>query len=293
MMLVVGDILLDVLLLPELRHSEQPAGMLARSGGSAANTAAWMGHLGCEVRFVGCVGNDGVGEMLRAELRREGVQTEVRAVAGMETGCVAVELDAGGERLMRSSRGANVALLPDDLRQAVPGSVWGVHLTGYALLGVGGFDLLAAAAEVARTHGALLSFDPSSEGVITTFGRDRLLNELKRCGVSMLLPNVVEAVALTGYADPAEAAVTLAETTPTVVVKCSAGGAVAWSMGALLQVPTEPVQPLDTTGAGDAFNAGLLVALRRGESLEAACKLGHTIAREAILAYGGRPVRAD
>src|SRR5579872_2647674 len=53
MMVVVGDLLLDVLLLPELTHSEQPAGMLARSGGSAANTAAWMGHLGRPVVFVG------------------------------------------------------------------------------------------------------------------------------------------------------------------------------------------------------------------------------------------------
>src|SRR5947209_7301551 len=150
MMVVVGDLLLDVLLLPELTHSEQPAGMLARSGGSAANTAAWMGHLGSPVLFVGCVGPDGIGDMLRAELRLEGVQTEVRSVAGMETGCVAVELDARGERLMRSSRGANVALVADDLLRVVPNSVWGVHLTGYALLGAGSFELLEAASQVAR-----------------------------------------------------------------------------------------------------------------------------------------------
>jgi ribokinase len=138
-MLVVGDLLLDVLLLSELKHSEQPAGMIARSGGSAANTAAWMQHLGCPVRFVGCVGNDGIGDMLRRELREVGVETRVRTVDGLETGCVAVELDAHGERLMRSSRGANVALVADDVRGANVGDIWGVHLTGYALLGVGGF----------------------------------------------------------------------------------------------------------------------------------------------------------
>jgi sugar/nucleoside kinase (ribokinase family) len=291
MMLVAGDLLLDVLLLPELTHSEQPAGMMARSGGSAANTAAWMARLGCPVTFVGCVGNDGIGDMLREELRAEGVRTEVRAVAGMETGCVAVELDVRGERLMRSSRGANVALVGDDVRRAVQGNVGWVHLTGYALLGVGGFALLEAAAEVARTHGAILSFDPSSEGVIAAFERTRLLRELEQCGVDLLLPNVLEAAALTGGMDASGAAEALAETIPTVVVKCSERGAVAVAAGELHHVPTEPVDPLDTTGAGDAFNAGLLAALRRGDALEDACRQGHAVAREAIGSYGGRPVR--
>lgn len=293
MMLVVGDLLLDVLLLPELTHSEQPAGMLARSGGSAANTAAWMGHLGREVTFVGCVGNDGIGDMLRAELRVEGVQTEVRSVAGMETGCVAVELDARGERLMRSSRGANVALVADDLLRTVTGSLWGIHLTGYALLGAGSFALLEAAGEVARAHRALLSFDPSSEGVIEALGRERLLRVLKQCGFGLLLPNIVEAVALTGREEPSEAAVVLGETAPTVVVKCSERGAVTFAGGEVRRVPTEPIEPLDTTGAGDAFNAGLLAALMRGEALEAACGQAHIIAREAIQTYGGRPARGQ
>lgn len=292
MMLVVGDLLLDVLLLPELKESEQPAGMLARSGGSAANTAAWMSHLGCQVTFVGCVGTDGIGRMLEAELRAQGVVTEVRAVDGLETGCVAVELDARGERLMRSSRGANVALVGDDLQRIQPGSIWGVHLTGYALLGLGGFDLLDATAEFAKMHGATLSFDPSSEGVIKTLGRERLLQELARCNVQLLLPNMLEAGALTGHEAASDAALALAEIAPTVVVKCSERGAVICTKGVLQDVPTQPVSPLDTTGAGDAFNAGLLATLRTGNELRAACKRGHEVAREAIGIYGGRPIPA-
>jgi ribokinase len=291
MMLVVGDLLLDVLLLPELTHSEQPAGMVARSGGSAANTAAWMAHLGSHVTFVGCVGNDGIGDMLRAELRAEGVHAQVRAVDGMETGCVAVNLDAQGERLMRSSRGANVALVPDDLHGVVHGKLWGVHLTGYALLGRGGFALLEAAADIARAHQAILTFDPSSEGVIAALGRDILMREMSRWGVELLLPNVVEAAALTGRTNASEAAVILGEAVPTVVVKRNEHGAVIFADGELLHVPTEPVKPLDSTGAGDAFNAGMLAALRRGDKLEEACRQGHETAREAIGIYGGRPVR--
>lgn len=293
MMLVAGDLLLDVLLLPELRHSEQPAGMMARSGGSAANTAAWIEYLGYPVRFVGCVGDDPVGDMLRAELRAGGVQTSIRVIDGVDTGCVAVQLDGRGERLMRSSRGANVALAADDLLRAVPAaaSVAGVHLTGYALLGVGGFDLLHAAGEVARSHGVPLSFDPSSEGVIHTLGRDRLLREVKRCGVQLLLPNMPEARALTDEEDIAQAAVVLGSSAPTIVVKCSERGAISFAAGEVQEYPTEPVTPLDTTGAGDAFNAGLLVALRRGGTLVEGCHLGHVTARRVIESYGGRPPR--
>jgi sugar/nucleoside kinase (ribokinase family) len=265
--------------------------MIARSGGSAANTAAWMEHLGCPVTFVGCVGADGIGDMLRRDLRDAGVRTRIRTVDDLDSGCVAVELDTHGERLMRSSRGANVALVGNDVRGAVEGEVWGVHLTGYALLGVGGFTLLEAAAEVARAHAAILSFDPSSEGAIAALGRDRLLRELSRSGVDLLLPNVIEAIALTGRADASEAAVVLGKTIPTVVVKCGERGAVICASGELHNVPTEPVHPLDTTGAGDAFNAGLLVALRRGAGLEESCQQGHAVAREVIRIYGGRPAR--
>ena len=291
MMLVVGDLLLDVLLLPELQHSEQPAGMLARSGGSAANTAAWIEYLGYPVRFVGCVGNDGIGHMLRAELRAGGVQTHVRVIDGLETGCVAVQLDDRGERLMRSSRGANVALAAEDLRRAVPADISGIHLTGYALLGVGGFDLLEAAGEVARSYGAPLSFDPSSEGVVRALGRERLLHEVTRCGVQVLLPNMPEARALTDEEDIPTAAIALGSTAPMIVIKCSERGAISFAEGEVRHFPTEPVKPLDTTGAGDAFNAGLLATLCRGGTLEDACKAGHVTARQAIESYGGRPPR--
>jgi sugar/nucleoside kinase (ribokinase family) len=136
-----------------------------------------------------------------------------------------------------------------------------------------------------------LSFDPSSEGAIETLGRDRLLSALKQGGVGLLLPNIVEAVALTGQEDPAAAAVMLGDTAHAVVVKCGDRGAVTFAGDEAHQVPTEPILPLDTTGAGDAFNAGLLSALMRGDELENACSHGHVVAREAIQIYGGRPAR--
>jgi sugar/nucleoside kinase (ribokinase family) len=291
--LVVGDLMLDVLLLPELRREEQYGGMLARSGGSAANTAAWMAHLGGEVLFVGCVGDDGVGRMLCDDLRAETVEVHARVVPGMETGCVAVNLDGAGERLMRSARGANVALDPDDIARVADGrEVERVHLTAYAMLSTAGYGVLESAAGVAKTAGAVLSFDPSSVGAIDALGRERLLDAMTRSGVSVLLPNRIEALALSDTREVADAARALAEVVSTVIVKHGPEGALYVRDGQIETVPTDVVQPVDTTGAGDAFNAGALVALQRGATLYEACVDGNALARRAILTYGGRPAHA-
>ncbi|HEX6506241.1 MAG TPA: PfkB family carbohydrate kinase, partial [Chloroflexota bacterium] len=257
MILVAGDLMMDVLLLPELRKAEQPDGLLLRSGGSAANTAAWIGFLRKPVTFVGCVGADAVGEVLIRELQAMNVNTVVRAVPDLETGAVADEITTEGERVMRSARGANQALSPADILAAARADLWAVHITGYALLSPYRLQILNAAGEVAARCGARLSFDPASVGVIETFGREALLAEMVRCGVDIVLPNSVEALALTGASSIDDAAAQLGECVPTVVVKDGASGALYSSGGEAERVPTTPLRPVDTTGAGDAFNAGL------------------------------------
>jgi sugar/nucleoside kinase (ribokinase family) len=263
--------------------------MMLRPGGSAANTAAWLAHLGCAVTFAGCVGEDPVGAMLIEELSSHGAQTAIRTVAGAESGAVAVEIGEDGERLMRSARGANEALSPDDLRRAARPDLTAVHLSGYALLGSHGLDLLEAGAEIARATGAHLTFDPSSCGVIERIGATTMLSALRHWGVNLFLPNLAEAAALTGARSAGEAAATLAGVFPAVIVKNASRGA-AWSDGNFVGgVPTKPVTPLDTTGAGDAFNAGALHALATGKRLADACGEANDVAGRAILLYGGRP----
>jgi sugar/nucleoside kinase (ribokinase family) len=287
--LVAGDLLLDIFLLPELRAEEQAAGLLVRCGGSAANTAAWMSRQGLEVCFVGCVGDDSVGEMLSAELLAHGVHTRIRVVDGAETGCVAVEVGKSGERAMRSSRGANMSLSPNDLLSSASGDTPLVHLTGYALLGPFGLQLLRSAGDIARSTGALLSFDPSSVGVINQVGTETLTGELERAHVGVLLPNREEALALVRGASIESAAQRLCSIVPTVVVKDGGDGAVVARDCSTTRVPTRTIEPLDTTGAGDAFNAGALSVLLQGGTLREACEVGHALAARAITQYGGRP----
>ncbi|GAC1399261.1 MAG: sugar kinase [Chloroflexota bacterium] len=290
MILSAGDLMLDVLLLPELQKEEQPKGIVIRAGGSAANTAAWVVHLGGSAIFAGCVGPDAPGAILVQGLQNCGVQTSVRTVPSEDTGCVALEISATGERVMRSSRGANMALAPDDLRTAARTDLNAVHLTGYALLGPFEFEMLDTASIVARNTGATLSFDPSSTGVIQRFGADRLLREVVRVGVELFVPNCEEAIALTGETTAIAAATALGDSIPLVVVKDGERGAGYCWRGRSGNVSVEAVHPRDTTGAGDAFNAGILIGLQRGYDAEESCLLAHESALQVIREYGARPL---
>jgi sugar/nucleoside kinase (ribokinase family) len=281
--------MVDVFLLPQLRREEQSVGLLLRSGGSAANTASWLAHLGRRVAFVGCVGSDGPGRMLQSELEQAGVEPHLRVVPGVETGCVAVEVSEDGERVMRSARGANAHLSPDDILAASDLAPDVVHLTGYALLGPYGDEMLRAAGELASQSHALLSFDPSSLGVIGAMGAARLRELIREARVGLLLPNRSEAEALGEASIIDDAMNSLSVGTIRVVVKCGAHGSIALEHGVPTVAAVATINTVDTTGAGDAFNAGAIDAFIDGSTLHGAARRGNHIASRVIGQVGGRP----
>lgn len=279
--------MIDVFLLEELRAAEQGSGLVLRPGGSAANTAAWLASEGHEVAFTGCVGQDTWGAALEEEIGRRGVRVRIRAVAGAQTGAVAVQVGSDGERVMRSSRGANAHLVPEDLERLQRVARPLLHLTGYSLLGPNAAALLHGAGELAR-H-SILSFDPSSVSVIASLGRDALVEGLRSAEIGLLLPNAEEAMLLAGCASAEEALEVLGTWCPRVAISLGEQGAI-WADGTDRgEAPTRVDQPVDTTGAGDAFNAGVIAALVAGEGLGAGCALGNILAGRAISRLGGMP----
>lgn len=287
MILVAGDLMVDVFLLPELREDGQHEGVLLRPGGSAANTASWLAEQGEAVSFLGRVGDDSAGHMLIEDLRRREIETLVREEAGRETGVVVVQVGSEGDRLMRSARGANMSLAPEDILEAPTGQLRWMHLTGYGLLSPHGIRLLEAAVELSRRNGVPLSFDPSSLGVVERYGA-AILEMLTGVPGAVLLPNEEEALALTGRSEVMSAARALSRVARTAVKRGAAGAALAEG-GVAGEVRGTSRRAINTTGAGDAFNAGVIHALSRGRDLSAACRQGNDLAARVLAVHGARP----
>ncbi len=282
---VVGDVMTDVVAAlsgPIAHGSDTPARIVRRGGGAGANVAAWLARAGATVTLIGRVGDDPEGRAAGEELRAEGVDARLAVDPARPTGTCVVLVEPGGERSMLPDAGANAGLeavaLPDDAAH--------LHLTGYALLHPGSRPAARALLAAARSAGLTVSVDPSSAAPLVRAGAATVLEWVH--GADLLVPNRDEAAALTGVPDPRGAARALGAHAREVVVKLGAQGAL-WSDGdRQVRAPAVDVLAVDTTGAGDAFAAGLLAARLAGaepaDALGAACSL----AAEAVAREGGR-----
>ena len=236
--------------------SDRPAAIRTRGGGAGANVAAHLARQGVPVALAGCIGDDAAAPGLAAELSAAGVQLLLRTVPGAATGTIVSLVEPGGQRSMLADRGANLRLRPDDVPPPVRGGH--LHLSGYTLLDPGPRAAGLAALHAAADAGCTVSLDPASTGPLTAYGVDRWLADTARATV--LLPNEDEARLLSGCADAEAAARALAARHPVVAVSLGADGAL-WASGeVLVHRPAQPTDVVDTTGAGDAFAAGLLAA---------------------------------
>lgn len=285
--LVVGDAGLDVLARhrgPLVPGDDRPAEVTVACGGAAANTAAWLAWAGAEAVLVGRVGADPAGAQVRAELTAAGVRCALTVDSVARTTCVVVLVDEHGQRTMLPDRGAGARLATEDLSDALLAEADHLHLSGYVLLDErsrpAGLAMLAAA----RAAGLTTSVDPQSAGLIGD--AERFLAGI--AGVDLLLPNVAELAALTGTADP-DAAGGLLSRVGAVVVTMGRAGARWVDSGGAVTVPADAVDCVDSTGAGDAFNGGLLAAWLSGAGPERALRAGVAAGGRAVRRIGARP----
>ncbi|MGY1711574.1 carbohydrate kinase family protein [Geodermatophilus sp. SYSU D00758] len=255
--MVVGDLATDVVAVlagEPAPRSDRPAAIRTRGGGAGANVAVHLARLGTPVVLAGCVGDDPAGTALLAELAGAGVRPAVRVVPGQPTGTIISLVEPGGQRSMLADRGANLALEPADVPCPVPGGH--LHLSGYTLLDPRSRPAGLAALAAAAGAGCTVSVDPASADPLARYGVGRWLADT--AAATLVLPNADEARLLTGCADPADAARALAARHPVAVVTLGGDGAL-WAAGdRLVHRPALPAAVVDTTGAGDAFAAGLL-----------------------------------
>jgi ribokinase len=286
----LGDVMVDVLARlpgPLAVGSDTPAPIALLGGGSAANTAVWLASTGTTTTLVGRVGSDELGRIAISDLRAAGVTPLVAIDPERPTGTCIVLVDVDGERTMIPAAGANSGLG----EQSLPADLLGVsdhlHLSGYALFNDGARPAALAALELARRVGAGISVDAASAAPLRTIGAARFLDWVG--SAVLLIANQDEAQVLTGCADAAECARTLAGHTGEAIVKQGRDGAI-WSDGhRTIMVPAEPVELIDTTGAGDAFAAGALAARITGGDVDTALRAGVRLAATAVSRLGGRP----
>ena len=290
-MIIIGDLVTDVLVAhdgPLEIGSDTAAAITVRGGGQAANTAAWLAYAGRDVTLVAAVGDDPAGRERVAELTAAGVRCAVRTHAGTVTGCVVV-LAGRHERTMITDRGAALRLDPADVVAAIAAAGSGhLHLSGYPLLHEesrpAGLAALAAAAE----RGLTTSVDAASAAPLRRAGAAAFLRWVR--GADLLLCNADEADVLAGPGPAEEQAARLTDHIGNVVVKRGAAGAV-WVArdGPLRSVTPARVPMVDSTGAGDAFAAGLLAAWCSGADPQAALAAGAALGAEAVARIGARP----
>ena len=242
---VLGDSHLDVVVLlsgPRAADSDTPACTSVGLGGQAANVAAWVVALGGTSRLITARAADLAAQLVSAELASRGVEL-VGPVIGGRTGVVVSLSDGGAQRSMLTDRGVGPQLTADAIDPAWLDDCSWLHLPAYSLISVPVQGAALAAATAAASRRVRLSLDLSSTAAIREFGVAAFRDLIARLRPDVVLGNAAEAD-LVGELPGTE-----------LIVKLGADGVRAGGR----HHPALPTEPVDATGAGDAFAAGYLV----------------------------------
>ena len=285
--IVIGDAGLDVVAQhdgPIVYGDDVRAKVRFTGGGAGANTALWLRSRGVEPTLIARIGDDQGGRLIRAELEAAGVRCAFAVDTEAATCCVVVLVDGEGQRSMLPDRGANARFCPDDIDRGTLAGAKHLHLSGYVLLDPSSRQAGLAALAEAKATGLTTSVDPQSAALITDPAA--FLADVR--GVDLLLPNAEELVALTGSADP-RTAKELLGTVSAVAVTAGVNGASWVDADGVTTVPAEPAECVDSTGAGDAFDAGVLSSWLAGASTVDVLRAGVRLGALAVGQVGAQP----
>ncbi len=274
--------------------SDTPAAIRARPGGSAANQAAWMAHLGARVTFAGRVGARDAGYH-RSELTRVGVLTYLTVDREADTGSIVIMIAPDGERTMFTDRGANQKLNKADLPADLLDDADVLHLTGYTFCEPPLLEVARWLLGQARSRGLAVTVDPGSAAFLARLEPGAFLRWTD--GAAVCFPNRDEAAVLVGEADPVTMAARLTRHYGVVALKLGGAGCVlAVPDEAPVRVAAHPARVRDTTGAGDAFCGAFMRRWLAGDPHPSAADLADAAefavrtAASVVTRFGGRPV---
>jgi sugar/nucleoside kinase (ribokinase family) len=287
-LLILGDVNPDLVLRGNVHPRFGQAERLVEDarltiGGSGAITACGAARLGLAVGLCGVVGDDVFGQWIREELAERGVGVEGIAIdPGRPTGLTVV-LSEPQDRAILTHPGTIADLRADRIDRALVQDARHVHVSSYFLQRRLGPDLPALFDQV-RANGATTSVDPNWDPSESWDGG--LAQLLARTDV--FLPNAVEATRIASEANVEDAVRALARSAALVVAKLGPDGAVAARGDTVVRAAGIPAAgPVDTTGAGDSFDAGFLASWLAGDPLERSLAIGNACGSLSTRALGG------
>ena len=251
------------------------------SGGSAANTIAGLARLGLRTGFIGKVAEDREGKLLLSDFRKEKVDTRGIVVSKEgRSGVVMGYVDQKGERALYVDPGVNDWLDFREINLDYPTHTRFLHLTSF----VGEKPFEAQKQLTNQLSNVKISFDPGS-----LYAR-KSLKSLKPIiqGSHVMLPNENEIRLLTGKDYETGSKLLIREGVTFVAAKLGARGCYVTNGKESHLVEPYEKKVVDTTGAGDAFCAGFLYGLVRGQNLYECGRLGNFVAARCIEKVGAR-----
>lgn len=252
-------------------------------GGCASNVAIDLKRLGVEVGVVGCVGRDAFGRFIIDTLEHAGVDTTgVAELEGVETSGSLIINVRGQDRRFIHARGANGMMTAERIPMDRVKSSRVFYVGGYCLMSALDGNELAKRFREARAAGVITMLDivlPGPQGDHW----ERLAAVLPDTDV--FLPNTDEAAIITGLKDPlAQAERFRSAGAKTVVITCGGEGSVLVSDGLRLRAGIYSVEYRGGTGSGDAFDAGYIVGLLRGEDHAGCLRWGSAVGASCVRA---------
>jgi sugar/nucleoside kinase (ribokinase family) len=290
--LVAGEINVDLILqnyrsFPELGKEVLVEDCFLALGSASLIAAMGLAKLGDDVAFLGKVGRDAYGDFCIERMQAADIDvTRVIRDPALKTG-ITVSISSPRDRALVTYLGAITELRGEDIRDEDMAGFGHLHVSSYFLqerLRPGLRDVFKRAHALALTTSLDPGFDPTEQW------QPDILETLRETDV--FFPNEVELAAIGGSPDFELALRNLHNECTLTVAKLGRSGAMALDNGNVVRVPAFPVQPVDTTGAGDSFNAGFLHAWTARQPLAGALRFGAACGALSTRGLGGTATQA-
>jgi sugar/nucleoside kinase (ribokinase family) len=272
--ITLGEILVEIMRPTASQPLDRPGEFRGPfASGAPAIFAVAAARLGLNTAFIGAIGEDAFGRLLRTRLSTEGVDTSgLQLAGGYATGAAFVAYDDSGERefVFHISHAAAGQIKPELITPTLFENVKWLHISGSTVfLNDNSHDACLRAIELAKAANGKISLDPNLRSELMPIERARKILASFISSADLLLPTVAEAYALTGKSTIDSAAQALAiKPNAIIVIKRGPTGCSVIHRGQRIDVPGFPVDEIDPTGAGDCFSAAFIAGLESGWPLD-------------------------